>query len=59
MDLVPSVALKNAAPEDIANSPLPHTKYLLLHAIPELKAVVLAKKIKTRVRARLEELKQH
>jgi hypothetical protein len=58
MDLVPGVAGKHTAPEDIAGSPLPHTKYLLLREIPEMKTVVFAKKIKTRVRARLAKIKQ-
>ena len=56
MDLVPGVAGKNTAPEDIAGSPLPHVKYLLLREIPEMKSVVVAKKIKTRVRARLAKI---
>jgi hypothetical protein len=46
MDLVPGVAGKHTAPEDIAGSPLPHTKYLLLREIPEMKTVVFAKKNK-------------
>ena len=58
MDLVPGVAGKHTAPEDIAGSPLPHVKYLLLREIPGLKTVVLANKIKTRVRARLAKIKQ-
>lgn len=58
IDLVPGVAVKNTAPEDIAGSPLPHVKYLLLREIPEMKSVVLAKKIKTRVRARLAKIKR-
>jgi hypothetical protein len=58
IDLVPGVAGKNTAPEDIASSPLPHVKYLLLREIPEMKSVALAKKIKTRVRARLAKIKQ-
>jgi len=48
----------HTAPEDIASSPLPHTKYLLLREMPEMKAVVLTKKIKTSVRARLAKIKQ-
>lgn len=59
INLVPGVAGKNTAPEDIANSPLPHTKYLLLREMPDLKAVALAKKIKTGVRARLAKIRQY
>jgi hypothetical protein len=58
IDLVPGVAGKNTAPEDIANSPLPHTKYLLLREMPGEKVSTLAKKIKTGVRARLEKIKR-
>jgi hypothetical protein len=58
IDLVPGVAGKHTAPEDIAGSPLPHVKYLLLREIPDMKSVVLAKKIKTGVRARLAKMKQ-
>ena len=57
IDLVPGVAGKNTAPEDIANSPLPHTRYLLIREMPELKTVALAKKIKTGVRARLAKIR--
>jgi len=58
MDLVPGVAGKHTAPEDIAGSPLPHVKYLLLREIPEMKSVVLGRKIKTSVRARLAKIKR-
>jgi len=58
MDLVPGVAGKNTAPEDIASSPLPHVKYLLLREMPGETAVALAKTIKTGVRARMEKLKR-
>ena len=58
MDLVPGVAGKHTAPEDIAGSSLPHVKYLLLREIPEMKTVVLGRKIKTSVRARLAKIKQ-
>ena len=57
IDLVPGVAVKNTAPEDIARSPLPHTKYLLLRELSELKTVMLTKKIKTSVRTRLAKIK--
>ena len=58
MDLAPGVALKHTAPEDLAGSPLPHVKYLLLREMPEMKAVVFAKKIKTGVRTRLAKIKR-
>ncbi len=56
IDLVPGVAGKNTAPEDIANSPLPHVKYLLLREMPGEKVAALARKIKTGVRAQVEKI---
>lgn len=58
VDLVPGVAGKNTAPEDIVNSPLPHVKYLLLREMPGAKVAAFAKKIKTGVKARLEKIKR-
>ncbi len=58
IDLVPGVNLKNTAPEDIASSPLPHVKYLLLREMPGEKISALAKKIKTGVRTRLDKIKR-
>ncbi len=53
IDLVPCVTCIYTTPEDIASSPLPHVKYLLLREMPGLKIAALGKKIKTGVRARL------
>ncbi|HXI73137.1 MAG TPA: hypothetical protein VNN22_22595 [Verrucomicrobiae bacterium] len=58
IDLVPGVSGKNTAPHDIAHSPLPHVKYLLLREMPGEKVAALAKKIKTGVRARLDKIKR-
>lgn len=58
IDLVPGVTGKNTTPEDIARSPLPHTKYLLLREMPGEKVAALARKIKTGVRTRLEKIKR-
>lgn len=58
VDLVPGVTGKNTTPEDIARSPLPHVKYLLLREMPGEKVAALARKIKTGVRARLEKIKR-
>ena len=58
MDLVPGVTGKNTTPEDIARSPLPHVKYLLQREMPGAKIQALGKKIKTRVRARLEKIQK-
>jgi len=58
LDLMPGVSAKNTAPHDIANSPLPHVKYLLLREMPGLKIVELGKKLKTRVRDRIDKIKR-
>jgi hypothetical protein len=58
LDIVPGVSEKNTAPHDVANSPLPHVKYLLLREMPGLKVVELAKKLKTRVQTRLDKIKR-
>jgi hypothetical protein len=58
IDLVPGVAGKNTAPEDIANSAVPHTKYLLLREMPGAKLEALSRKIKTGVRDRLQKIKR-
>jgi len=56
IDLVPGVHGKNTTPEDIARSPLPHVKYLLLREMPGAKIAALGKQIKRSVRARLASL---
>ena len=58
MDLVPGVTAKNTTPEDIARSPLPHTKYLLVRGQPRTKVAELGHKLKTGVRARLRLLRR-
>lgn len=58
LDLVPGVAGKNTAPYDLATSPLPHVKYLLLRDIPLPKIALLGSKLKTSVRARLGQIKK-
>jgi hypothetical protein len=57
LDIVPGVSEKNTAPHDVANSPLPHTKYLLLREMPGLKIVELGKKLKTRIDSRLGKIR--
>jgi len=39
IDLAPGVSGKNTAPHDIARSPLPHVRYLLLPKCPENRRV--------------------
>ena len=58
IDLVPGVTGKNTTPEDIARSPLPHAKYLLVREMPGLKIAALGKKIKTGVRDRLQKIRR-
>jgi len=58
LDLVPGVTGKNTTPEDIARSPLPHTKYLLVREMPGLKISALGKKLKTGVRAHLAKIRR-
>ncbi len=58
IDLVPGVTGKNTTPEDIAGSPLSHTKYLLLREMPGAKIAALSRKLKTGVRAGLRKIKR-
>lgn len=58
IDLVPGVNGKNTTPEDIACSPLPHVKYLLLREMPGLKFAALGRKLKTGLNARLEKIRR-
>jgi hypothetical protein len=58
LDLVPGVAGKNTAPEDLARSPVPHTKYLLQREMPGQKIAALGKQLKNRVRVRLDRIKR-
>jgi hypothetical protein len=58
LDLVPGVTGKNTTPEDIARSPLPHTKYLLLREMPGAKLAAAGTRLKTTVRAGLDKLKR-
>ena len=58
IELVPGVSGKNTTPEDIARSPLPHVKYVLLREMPGAKAAALGRKIKSSVRARMETIRK-
>lgn len=57
LDLVPGVTGKNTTPEDIARSPLPHVKYLLVREMPGAKISRITKKIKAGFRARFRKPK--
>ena len=52
LDLVPGVTGKNTTPEDIARSPLPHTKYLLVREMPGVKIARVTGRLKAGLRAR-------
>jgi hypothetical protein len=57
IDLVPGVTGKHTAPEDIARSPVPHQKFLLLREIPGPKTPALHKKIAAGMRSHIRKLK--
>ena len=52
LDLVPGITSKNTTPEDIARSPLPHTKYLLVREMPGVKIARVTSKLKAGLRAK-------
>lgn len=58
LDLVPGVTGKNTTPEDLARSPLPHVKYVLVREMPGLKVAAIGKKIKSGVRSRLAAIRR-
>ncbi len=58
IDLVPGVTAKHTTPEDIARSPVPHAKYLLLREMPGQKKVTIHTKIAADVQSRLHRLKR-
>ncbi len=58
MDLVPGVDTKNTAPEDIANSALPHTAYVLQREVARSRLDELGKRVKSRVKARIRQVKR-
>jgi len=57
LDLVPGVTGKNTTPEDIARSPLPHVKYLLVREMPGARLAALGHKIKTGLRTKLGKIR--
>lgn len=60
IDLVPGVAGKNTAPEDIARTRVPHVTYLLRREKPaSAKIAGLRRKIRVKVRAGIRKIKQH
>ena len=58
IDLSPGVDVKNTTPEDIARTPVPHTAYVLHRDLGESKVKEAAARLKERVRARVEKVRQ-
>lgn len=56
-DLAPGVDAKNTAPEDIANTLLPHTAYVLQREVARSRLDELGRRVKSRVRARIRQVK--
>lgn len=58
LDLAPGIDVKNTAPQDIANTSLPHTAYVLLREVPRDHLGELQRAVKVRIRAGLREVKR-
>jgi len=58
LDLAPGVHVKNTAPEDIANTPLPHTAYVLQREVARSRLDAIGKRVKLRVKARIRQVKR-
>lgn len=58
LELAPGVDVKNTAPEDIVNTLLPHTAYVLQRRVAHSRMDALGKKVRLRVKARLRQIKR-
>jgi hypothetical protein len=58
LDLAPGVDIKNTAPQDIANTPLPHTAYVLVRETPQDHLGDLHRRMKARIRVGLREARR-
>ena len=58
IDLAPGVHNKNTTPEDISRTLVPHVTYLLKRAEPKSKLTDLKVRLRRRVRARIDKIKQ-
>ena len=58
LDLAPGVDFKNTAPEDIANTPLPHTTYVLQREIAKSPIEAIRKRVKLRVKMQIRQAKR-
>jgi hypothetical protein len=58
LDLAPGVDIKNTAPQDIANTPLPHTAYVLVRDTPRDHLGHMQRRMKARIRVGLREARR-
>jgi hypothetical protein len=58
LELAPGVDVKNTTPEDIANTQITHTAYVLQRGIARSRIDELGKRVKLRVRARIRQMKR-
>lgn len=58
LDLAPGVDVKNTAPQDIANTPLPHTAYVLQREVAKSSLDELGRRVKLRVKAGIRQAKR-
>jgi hypothetical protein len=58
LDLAPGVDVKNTAPQDIANTPLPHTAYVLQREVAKSRLDEIGKRMKLRVKAGIRQAKR-
>lgn len=58
LDLTPGVDSKNTAPEDIANTPLPHTAHVLQREVASSRLGAIGQQVKRRVKARIRQAKR-
>lgn len=58
LELAPGVDVKNTTPEDIANTQIPHTAYVLQREVARSRLDELGKRVKLRVKARIRQVKR-
>jgi len=58
LDLAPGVDIKNTAPQDIANTLLPHTAYVLLREKPKDRLGDVQRRVRARVRAGIRDARR-
>ncbi|MEY4387940.1 MAG: hypothetical protein RLY20_3223 [Verrucomicrobiota bacterium] len=58
LNLAPGVDLKNTTPEDIANTVVPHTAYVLKREVARSRLDEMGRRVKLRVKARIRQVKR-